>query len=186
MAREITFKIKKKEYKITPIKVDRKKLYGYTEILAVDENGDESTLASTDDMGKYIIPKSGTGIGILDTNGKWVDRAELEAFDEKGKPASLITSSYNTIIELKDKTTAEEFLNHAITAFYQCENVPEELLKAIGKDIYIFDYTYLDSYDTNPAFLMVTDNNLFMLTGIKNKFDIVCFGDCGNMDNEDY
>jgi len=62
-------------------------------------------------------------------------------------------------------------------------NVNNELVKAIGKDIYTFEYSYLDNYEGSPAFLMVSDNTLYMLIGIVNNFEMLCFGDCGNVDD---
>jgi len=183
MPRQLTFKIKKKEYTAEPVKVDRKKLYGWVEILALDDKGEPCTLISTDESGSVLIPKGGTGLGILSEKSEWIERSELVAVKEDGKPADLITSSYNTVVELKDKVTAEEFLDYSITDFYELMNVDNELVKAIGKDIYTFTYSYLDNYEGSPAFLMVSDNTLYMLIGIANNFEMLCFGDCGSVDD---
>lgn len=185
MPRQLTFKIKKQEYTAEPIKVDRKKLYGWVEILALDDKGQPCTLISTDESGSVLIPKGGTGLGILSENTEWVDRSELVAVKDNGKPADLIPSSYNTVVELKDKVTVEEFLDYSITDFYELENVDNALVKAIGKDIYTFTYSYLDNYEGSPAFLIVADNVLYMLIGIANNFEMLCFGDCGRMDDEE-
>ena len=48
----------------------------------------------------------------------------------------------------------------------------------------MFDYTYLDSYETYSAFLMVSENVLFMLVGYKNKFEYLCLGDCEVIDED--
>lgn len=185
MARELTFKINKKEYNVTPEKIDRKKLYGWTEILALDEQGRECKLVTTDDTGTLIIPKGGTALAILTGEGDWVERNTLKTVDDEGKEAKLITSSFSLVIELKNKISEEEYLDFSITDYYQLNNAAAELIKAIGKDIYTFDYTYLDSYETTPAFLMVSDETLYMLIGYKNKFDMLCLGDCGNIDEDD-
>lgn len=185
MARELTFKIKKKEYSVTPEKIDRKKLYGWTEILALDEQGRECKLVTTDDTGTLIIPKGGTALAILTAEGEWVERNTLKTIDDDGKEAKLIPSSFSSVIELKNKVSDEEYLDYSITDYYQLNNATAELIKAIGKDIYTFDYTYLDSYETTPAFLMVSDETLYMLIGYKNKFDMLCLGDCGIIDEDD-
>lgn len=185
MARELTFKIKKKEYSVTPEKIDRRKLYGWTDILALDEQGRECKLVKTDDTGTLIIPKGGTALAILTGEGEWVERNTLKTVDDNGKEAKLITSSFSSVIELKNKISEEEYLDFSITDYYQLNNAAAELIKAIGKDIYTFDYTYLDSYETTPAFLMVSDGTLYMLIGYKNKFDMLCLGDCGIIDEDD-
>lgn len=185
MARQLTFRIKRKEYKVIPVKIDRKKLYGWTEIIALDEQGRTCNLVSTDDTGTLIIPKGGTALGMLSSDGKWVERTQLKTVRQDGSEAEIIPSSFSVVIPLKQKVTDEEFLDYSITDFYQLDNVPDNLLKAIGDDIYTFDYTYLDSYETTPAFLMVADTTLFMLLGYKNRFDMLCLGECSVVDDDD-
>lgn len=185
MARQLTFRIKRKEYTVIPVKIDRKKLYGWTEIIALDEQGRTCNLVSTDDTGTLIIPKGGTALGMLSSDGKWVERTQLQTVRQDGSEAEIIPSSFSVVIPLKQKVTDEEFLDYSITDFYQLDNVPDNLLKAIGDDIYTFDYTYLDSYETTPAFLMVSDATLFMLLGYKNRFDMLCLGECSVVDDDD-
>lgn len=187
MAREMSFKIKRKEYTVSPVKVDRRKLYGYTEILALDDKGEPCKLVTTDEAGQFIIEKGGTGLGILTTSGKWADRSQLKYVNEDGSDAELIRSSYNVTNSLNEKIPIEEFLDYNITDFYELTDADEGLIKAIGEDIYKFTYSYLDNYEGSPAFLMVSDGRLFMLIGVLNKFEFLCFADCGDMDdNEDY
>lgn len=185
MARQLTFRIKRKEYTVIPVKIDRKKLYGWTEIIALDEQGRTCNLVSTDDTGTLIIPKGGTALGMLSSDGKWVERTQLKTVRQDGSEAEIIPSSFSVVIPLKQKVTDEEFLDYSITDFYQLDNVPDDLLKAIADDIYTFDYTYLDSYETTPAFLMVADTTLFMLLGYKNRFDMLCLGECSVVDDDD-
>lgn len=185
MARQLTFRTKRKEYTVIPVKIDRKKLYGWTEIIALDEQGRTCNLVSTDDTGTLIIPKGGTALGMLSSDGKWVERTQLKTVRQDGSEAEIIPSSFSVVISLKQKVTDEEFLDYSITDFYQLDNVPDDLLKAIGDDIYTFDYTYLDSYETTPAFLMVADATLFMLLGYKNRFDMLCLGECSIVDDDD-
>lgn len=185
MPRTLTFKLKRKEYPAVPVKVDRKKLYGWTEIVALDEQDRPCELVTTDESGLYIIPRGGTAIGILSPDGEWVDRSTLKTVTDDGSEARKIPSSYTVTIQLKEKVTPEEYLDHSITDFYELPDAPEELIKAIGTDIYTFDYTYLDSYETNPAFLLVADATLFMLLGYKNRFEMLCLGDCEKIDEDD-
>lgn len=184
MARELTFKLKKKEFTAIPKKVERKKLYGWTEIVATDENGNPCNLVNTDDTGTIIIPKGGTSLGILSSEGEWVDRSTLKTVKTDGTPAEIIPSSYSITISLSKKVSEEEYLDHSITDFYQLTTDPS-FVKAIGDDIYIFDYIYLDGYETTPAFLMGSEGNLFMLLGYKNKFEMLCLTDCKIADEDD-
>lgn len=190
MPRQLTFSLKRKKFDTVPVKVDRRKLYGWTEIVAVDDNNNQCQLFSTDDTGAFIISRGGTGLGILSSEGRWVERSSLKTVREDGKPAKLIPSSFNTVTPLKKTVTEEEFLNYSITDFYQLTNASEQLIEAVGEDIYTFPYTYLDSYEASTAFLMAVDGNgqeklLFMLIGVRNVFEMLCFGDCGEI-TEDY
>jgi len=182
MAREITFKIGQKEYKASPVKVNRKKLYGWAELTAVGDDGQPCELMTADESGKYIIPLGGTGIGILTENGKWVERSELQTVDENGKKAKLYESSFNTVNLLKGKVTPEEYLDYSITDFYELSEVSGDFIKTVGTNIYMFEYTYNDSYDPSPAFIMVANNTLFLLIGVKNIYEMLCFGDCETID----
>ncbi|MCC8019449.1 MAG: hypothetical protein LIO85_06725 [Rikenellaceae bacterium] len=185
MPRELNFRIKRKQYSAVPVKVDRKKLYGWTEILALDEQGRPCDLVTTDQTGTLIIPRGGTAMAILSPQGEWVERSTLRTVRDDGSEAELIPSSYSVVIDLKEKVSEEEFLNHSITDFYQITEAPEALLRAVGQDIYTFRYTYLDSYETTPAFLMSADGVLYMLIGYRNRFEMLCLGDCEAVDEQD-
>lgn len=184
MPREIRFKIKNKEFTAAIEKVDRRKLYGWTELMAVDDNGDPCSLLSADESGKFIIPLGGTGIGILSESGRWVERSELKTVDEKGKIAPLFRSSFGKVNVLRRKISPQEFLDYDITDFYELTDSSADILKAVGNDIYMFEYSYNDSYDPSPAFVMTAGNVLFLLVGVKNAFEFLCFGNCETIDDD--
>ena len=178
MARELIFQAKGKEYPANPTLIDRKKLYGWTENQAFDDQGNNCKLVSMDESGTLIIPKGGIGLGILSPEGKWIQRSKLKAVNMENEPVSLISSSYSIPIELKETVTYEEYLDHSITAFYQLENIDNELIEWIGDNIYRFDYCYRDSYEGKPAFLLVSEDadknkQLFMMLGIPNNFEML-------------
>jgi len=184
MARTLTFSIQDTEYQVSPTKIDRKKLYGWTETIALDDNGNECKMVSTDESGTFIIPKGGTGLGILSENGNWLKRSQLQAVDQNGDPAYLIPSSFNVVIQLERKVSPEEFLNHNITATYQLDDTDESLIEIIGDDIYSFPYNYRDSYDGSPAFLMAAEipeigKKLFLMIGALNVFEMISLDKMG-------
>lgn len=185
MPRELTLQIRNKEYSVTPVKVDRKKLYGWTEVVALDEEGRPCQLVTTDDTGTLIIPKGGTALGIVSPEGEWVDRSTLVTVREDGEPAEPVPSSYSGVVKLEQKIGEDEFLDYSITDFYQLDGAPPGLVKAVGKGIYLFDYSYLDSYEATPAMLMASGGVLFMLLGYRNRFEMLCLGDCESVDEED-
>lgn len=184
MARQLTFKIGRQEFAASPVRVDRRKLYGWTELMAVDDSGRPCELLTTDETGKSVIPLGGTANGILSDKGRWVERSELVTVDEQGDPARLYPSSFDTVNELKDKVTAGEYLDYTITDFYQLTDAPPQMIKAVGRNIFRFEYTYNDSYDPSPAFVLAAGGTLFLLVGEKNGYDWLCFGDCEMIDDE--
>lgn len=184
MPRQLTFKIGKKEFTTSPVKVDRRKLYGWTELTAVDDQGNPCQLLTADESGKFIIPLGGTGIGILSETGKWVERSELKTVDSNGEPAKLFESSFENMNVLKEKVSPEEFLDYSITDFYELTEAPADMVNTIGDDIFFFEYSYNNSYDPSPAFIMVSDKTLFLLVAIKNVFEYLCFGDCETIDED--
>lgn len=180
MPREITFKIGMQEYNASPVKIDRRRLYGWTELIAIDDSGNPCDLLTADESGRYIIPMGGTGNGILDTQGRWVERSELKTVTEEGLPARLYESSFEKVNRLEKKVTPEQYLDYNIVDLYELKDPAGELTKVVGDDIYIFQYTYNDSYTPSPAFVMTAGDEkaLFLLIGVKNIYEMLCFGDC--------
>ena len=177
MAKLLSFTIGNEEFTAEPVKIDRKKLYGWSEIHAFDDNENECMLVSTDASGTIIIPKGGISLGIESQDGKWVERNRIKTVSADGSDRLMTPSSYSRVNTLAEKVTDEEFLDCSITSFYYLANSKPELLDAIGDDIYKLDYCYRDSYETDPAFLLVSEvkgkKELFMFVGIPNDFEFI-------------
>ena len=177
MARTMSFLIDGQEYEVEPAKIDRRRLYGWSEVHAFDDDGNECTLVATDSSGTIIIPKDGVAVGLLGPDGRWVRRNQLKAIRVDGGDAVMVESSYNRVNQLTQKASPEDLLDCSITGFYHLANAGAELIGAIGDDIYRFDYCYLDSYETSPGFLLVSEidgqSQLFMLVGTPNRFEFI-------------
>jgi len=188
MARELTFSINGKEFSTSPTKIDRRKLYGWTENIALDDDGNECKLVSMDESGTLIIPKGGIGLGMVSENGLWVQRSQLKAVNEDGSPSELIMSSYNTQIDLLKKADIEEFMNYSIKMFYQLDTT-EEFINTIGYDIYKFIYSYRDSYEGKMAFILTSEDaeknkHLYMMVGVLNEFEMLCLNQTSIIEDE--
>ena len=184
MSRNIIFKLKGTEYPVKPVKVDRKKLYGWTELKALDDEGRECRLVSMDDSGSLIIPKGGLGIGILSPEGEWVERSSLKAIKADGSDAQPVPSSYSAPIDLTEIIDAETFLDHKITAVYQLGDAPADMEKDLGEDIYGFTYSFRDSFKGESAFIMAAGGALFMLIGQKLDFQMISLAQAESIDEE--
>ncbi len=185
MARTLNFHMNGKEFSAEPTKVDRKKVYGYTEIVALDDENNECKLVSMDESGTLLIPKGGVGLGILSPELEWVERSTLKAVDTAGNDAPLIPSSYNQIIDLVEKATPEEFLDYSIKSFYQLDNISEEFLNELKSSIYAFTYSYRESYEGSKAFLIENEGIAFMLVGTLSPFEMVGLPELGVVEQPD-
>ncbi|GHV84714.1 hypothetical protein AGMMS50230_03220 [Spirochaetia bacterium] len=181
MARTLTFTVNGADYSASPVKIDRSKLYGWTELKALDENGRECRMVNMDETGTLIIPKGGLGLGILSPDRSWVDRTALKAVTLDGGDAELIKSSYSGPIELKNTVDTDTFLDHSISTVYQLEEAPAELTAAVGDNIYTFTYSYRDSYKGDTAFILTSDNTLFMLVGFKTEYEMLGLAQAGTI-----
>ena len=188
MPRTLTFDLGGTEYTAEPMKIDRRKLYGWTETHAFDDDGNECQLVSTDASGTIIIPKGGVGLGIESADGKWVERGELRTVNEDGSDAELTPSSYSAVIELTHKASDEEFLDCSITGFYHLDGAEPGLIETVGNDIYTFDYCYRDAYETSPAFVLAAQIDgtmeLFMFVGVKNDFGYIGLDEVSTPDED--
>jgi hypothetical protein len=188
MAKPLTFIYKETEFQLEPVKLDRKKLYGWTDKLTLDKDRQECKLVSIDTSGSTLIPSGGLGQGILDDQGAWVERKELIAVDEDGAPAKMLPSSFDAPIKLDKSVSVEEFLDHYITAIYTMqgeENCPDFVKAITDGPIYTFDFNYRASYEPSPAFLVENGGELFLLVGKKSEFEFIGLEQAGYLDEDD-
>ena len=183
MARNLIFKLKGTEYPAAPVKVDRAKLYGWTELKALGDDGKECRMVNMDETGSLIIPKGGLGMGILSPEGEWVERSSLKAIKADGSDADSVPSSYSAPIALKKTVDEETFLDHKINLVYQLDEAAE-LAAAIGDGIYSFTYSFRDSFKGDPAFVLTAGDALFMLVGQKLDFQMIGLAQAETIDEE--
>jgi hypothetical protein len=188
MARELVFQTNR-AYPFSITKLDRTKLYGWKDVVAFDNDGNECVRVDVDASGSFIIPKGGKALGVLDDGGNWVDRKDLKAVYKDGSPAMPIPSSFDQPIELKKKVSVEEFLSHSITYVYilQSGEVVTELIEQIknSDEIYTFPFNYRAGYDSSAAFLLESDDSLFMLVGYTSKFEFIGLEEVTNFNAEE-
>ena len=184
MARSLSFVFKGTEYAAKPVKVDRSKLYGWTELKALDDDGRECRIVNMDETGSLILPKGGLGMGILSPEGDWVERSNLKAIKADGSEAESVPSSFSAPIDLNQKVDAETFLDHKITAVYQLDEAPKDLIKKVGEDIYLFTYSFRDSFKGESAFVLAAAEALFMLVGQKLDFQMIGLNKAETIDEE--
>jgi hypothetical protein len=183
MAREIIFRLSGKDYGAAPVKLERKKIYGWTSLVATDRNSKECNAAYLSPDDSLIIPSGGLKQGTVDEEGRWLDKSELVAFGEDGKLLPEIPSSFDSPIELGPKATTEEFLDNDWESVYQLVN--EELAEAIGNDIYKFEFSFRAGVNHNDAYLLNTPGGLFLFAGDKQEFPLLTLADETTIDDNE-
>lgn len=171
MAAALKFKLKGAEYEAVPVKLERKKLYGWTDVVATDASGEACRTAQVDPDGELLIPPGAVKLGILDEDGAWVERSELVAVDADGKELPIVPSSFGQTIELGETATSEEFLDHVWKSVYQLDNA--ELANALGDGIYPFTFNYRADASPEDGFLLAAGGKVFLFDGEKSEFEFI-------------
>jgi len=185
MARELIFQLSGSQFPFSPTKIDRNKLYGWTEMRAMDSNNKECKTFYTDRSGSIMIPKGGVSYGVVDTDGKWVNKTDITAVHLDGTPAQIIPSSFSAPIKLDKVVSIEEFLDHAIATIYELGGEASELIKLMDGKIYSFIFNYRDDYEGDDAFLLESKNKLYVLIGKKLDFEFVGIEQTGIVSEEE-
>jgi len=178
MAKQLIFQTGDKENPCDIVRLDRKKLYGWKEVVAIGPDGDECIRVDVDETGSFIIPKGGKALGNLSIDGRWVEKSDLKAVDSEGNPAKRIPSSFDNPIVLDQTVDIETYLDHLIDAVYiisPAEEIKESLIKQIrsADGIFTFPFNYRADYGSRAAFLIETKGNLYMLVGTPTGFEFI-------------
>jgi len=169
MPRTLSFTLGENQIDFAMHKVDRSRLYGFKDLLVLDEEGEACELTTLAEDGKTLIGKGGTGIGYLDVDGNWVDKSDLTAVDLEGIKIDPVPSSFAAPIVLGAKADAEDFLNHNIRLIYRLESEAlDENLAADLADgaIFKFDYSFRGGLEADVGFLLHNEaGEIFFLVG---------------------
>ncbi|MBQ9138363.1 MAG: hypothetical protein IJX65_07000 [Alistipes sp.] len=143
MCKTLNFRIGERDFDLAPTKVERKKLYGWTETQVTTSDGQVCRQAGLDRSGKIIIPKGAIKIGCVANDGQWVDKSQFVAVHADGQRAESIASSFDMPITLDNKATAEQLLDLRVTAVYQLSGESiGELNSMLSDEIYTFPFSY--------------------------------------------
>lgn len=183
MAKQLDIRIDGRCFSVVPVKLERKKVYGWNELRVVTPDGELCQQAGLNSDGITIIPAGNTKIGMLREDGLWMDRSELVAYDACGNKAKAATSSFDTGIDLLEKTTVEDLLDHNLASIYQITGDEAMLLSSkIGDDIYKFPFSYRGGYELNTAFIITNGPNVFIVVGNNGGYDYIGLEQQGFLD----
>lgn len=175
MAKEFTFILGGDAYAVAPVKLERKKIYGWSSLVATDRDGRICTAAYISPEDSLMIPSGAAKMATVDEKGLIVKKSDLIAFDSEGKELETFPSSSESPIELTRTATAEEFLDHEWTSVYQIQNM--ELSASVGAQIFTFPFSYSGGNTLLDGFLMNCPSGLFLFAGSPVDFTPVSLGE---------
>lgn len=183
MAKQLDIRIDRRSFTVYPTKLERKKVYGWNELRVVTPNGTPCQQAGLNSDGVTIIPNGNIKNGMLSEDGLWMERSELIAFDAHGNMVQAVSSSFDTGIDLLEKTTVEDLLDHNLASVYQLLGEDSLLLSSkIGDDIYKFAFSYRGGYELNTAFIITNGPNVFIIVGNDGNYDYIGLEQQGVLD----
>lgn len=156
-------------------RVDRAKLYGRKERVILDENGERCVAAYLTADGAALVPPGGTAHVYVDETFDTIERSELKAVDDDGKPLEVIASTLGVPQPL-EPTRAERLLDHVAQSVYQLdtEALGPELQKALADgELFETQYNYRDGYEADRLFLLQNEEGTFALVAKATGFEFI-------------
>lgn len=185
MARQLTFKIEGKAFDVTPVKVERRKIYGRSELRVTDAAGNVCRQCGINNDGTTIVEQGCVKTGILTNDGMWTDKAELIAVDKDGKLVDQVESSFESEITLQETATVEDLLNLKVLSVYQLGYADSALIATVGDDIYAFPFSYSGGYEHLNAYLLASGGALYIIAGTPCTFDYLSLNQTATIDLDD-
>ncbi len=190
MAKSLTFVHKNKKYQAEPIKIERKKIYGYTLTKYFGPGDVECDFATLSDDGLVIVPKGAIGQNILTEKGILYSRGDLSAFDFQGNPLSKIPSSFDQKIDLSEPASIEDYLSLNVNNIYQLKTNDTEMIEILKDNIYKIQFNYREGYEPKDAFLLSNGKDIFLIVGTIANFEYLGLENIepeliGNEENEE-
>lgn len=183
MAKDLSFVVGGIKYSAEPTKIERRKIYGWTETRASSVEKGDCRQVSLDSTGTTIIPSGATKLGMLREDGKWMDKGELQTQHADGTQAEIVPSSFDHEIELLQKVNEEYLLDHLISSVYQLSgDGAEALAKALGNDCYAFVFNYRADYKGESAVILSNGTTPFIYVGEMAVFNMIGLEDQSSID----
>jgi hypothetical protein len=168
MAKEPIFRYKSINFSAALVKVDRDKVYGWTETKYKDDDGNMCTFMSLLDDGKTLIGTGAIALRTVDVHGNEIDKSTLVARHEDGSLAEIHPSIFDLETVLDDSKTIHDYMDMDVKAVYQLKTSESltgifDVLKV--KKVLYFTFNYRASYDTDDAFLISQGDHIFAVVG---------------------
>jgi hypothetical protein len=177
MAKPLVFHYGDRDVPFAMEKIDRSKLYGWIDTVALDDQGRTCELATLLGDGRTIVAKGGRAIGFVSPDGEWLAKSDLKAVDLEGKEIKPVGSSFGAPIPLTNHATIEDYLSHNVKATYLMtpETLAPELIDELKKGvIYSFQYSFRGGLNPDVGFLLANpEGQVFLMVGQPTKIHFV-------------
>jgi hypothetical protein len=168
MSKEAIFKFEENVVKTSLIKVDRNKVYGWSEEIYTDKSGNICTWATLLSDGETLIGTGGTALKTFDNIGKEISKSDLIAVLDDGSAATLINSVFDVETVLSNEKSIEDLMNLEVKSVYQLEVIEnKDVLKnwlTKYKVLYL-TFNYRTDYEGDDAFILNQGDLFFIITG---------------------
>lgn len=173
MARKVKFSLSDITLSGEIIKVNREKIYGWSEVEVYDKHSSKCELAGLVD-GQYIIPSGYSSLVTLNEKGDTISKNELIGFDNSGNKVDLVPSIYDQEILLKE-SSIDEYLSLSVKSVYQLkiEEDKSNVIKKLNGKVFYFVFNYRADFEGDDAFLITNENEIFIVTGKLTKFEFI-------------
>lgn len=178
MARKAELSINGQSFLAEFLKVDRKKIYGWSTVEVFDEKGSECRMANLAE-GRYVLPSGSSALVTLNAKGETVSKSSLIGVDAQGNKVELVPSIYDQTVVLRE-ANMDEYFSLAVKSVYQLniEEIPDRIMADLksGK-IYYFVFNYRADYEGDDAYLLSNGMNVFAITGKCSDFEFIGLND---------
>ena len=173
MAKEAVLKFEGNLVKANLTKVDRNKVYGWSEEIYTDKSGNVCTWATLLNDGVTLISSGGSALKTFNNIRNEVSNSDLIAVYGNGELANLISSVFDAETTLSNEKTLEDLMNMEVKSVYQLEVLENmDLLKTWLSEFKVLylPFNYRTDYESDDAFLLNQGELFFIITGTIKEF----------------
>ena len=164
MARKATLIFDKLSFSAEFVKVDRKKLYGWSKIVVNDKDKNPCSSASIAD-GSHILPSKSTTLQGFNEKGEYISRSNLVGVDLDNNLVEKVPSTYDIDTELKH-STLDKYFSLNVKSVYQLNVIENKdgLLNILkDKIVLTFPFNYRADYEADDAFILSSNEHIFVV-----------------------
>jgi len=178
MARAMNLSFEGKSFSLGIQKVNRSKIYGYTSVDVRDDDDLKCELATISDDGKYILSKGCVGYTSLNEKGEYVSTFEAKVVDSEGNLLEKIPSSFDIEKINLQKGNFDDFLQLNVKSVYEMiadgeTDMSDLVLLLKEHKLLTFNFNYRTDYDSDEAFLLESNESVFMVIGSISPFEFI-------------